>query len=324
MKKISVSMILKTSSIFILLVILNIGILKILKIIPNDDSIGVMGGSLYFQNYDSLYDKNSQYIEPDDTYIERFLRPSSEKAMDKKYVFDKGGERLPKSFSTAGELVRAYFDILSDASNLVDKKGGCGSVGHGESPYPAAYELLSESLKQNLPYEKFLKSFEGIGHINLLKFVEAPMVKAEETICPKFFVEIETIEGSDTGGKTYFAYYYGYVTAIQEGEKGWKIYKIELNGEDFLCHAYHGWWHDAGTIVDMVYKQRCGVIDKIIGVEEDRYFRNVLAKGKDGKQYRFMFVRITNGADVELRQFVMDNGKWKDIFIDPDKYQEQK
>lgn len=299
----------------LLLVVINIAGFKLVPVFFKLEEKSVMGGGLEIDVYDELDDNKNGYIKPDDNYIERFLRPSSSKPMDKKYPFDmnkEGKELLP--FQKPYEVIRAYFDTISDASNLGMKKGGCGSIGFEKRPYAEAYKLMSGNFKKEMPYEKFLKSFEGIGHINLLKLADMPAVKINNEVCPKYFVEIETIEGSEIAGKTSFSYYYGYVTTVQE--EGWKIDTIEIRPEDFLCHAYHGWWHDAGTLVDALYIKKYGVIEKVLGVEEDDPYRNVIAKGKAGKQYRFQFIRLTNGADIELRQYVFADGKWVDTKID--------
>lgn len=297
------------------IVILNISMFKIIPAVSGNGEVLIMGGTIYNEDDEVFADAEKRYIKPDDDYVERFLRPSVNKPLDKFYYTDGSEGKLPSDLKLPGETVRAYFDILSDAANLGEKAGGCGSIGQGDAPYPSAYNQLSEDLKKTMSYEKFLKSFDGIGHINLMKLIDMPAIKLGDNICPRVFVEIETIEGSDTQGKTYFAYYFGFITMDEDKDAGWKINEIQLKPEDFLCHAYHGWWHDAGTIVDMIYNKKYGMIDKILGVEENGDFRNVLAKGKDGKQYRFMFVRITNGADIELRQYVMEDGKWKDAYI---------
>lgn len=303
-------------SVCLVVILINIAMFKFIPAFASYDDRVIMGGNISEEDFEAFANAEEQYIKPDDNYIERFLRPSNLEVMDKEYSFSNEGDKLPKSFDAPSGVIKAYFDVLSDASNLGSKKGGCGSIGFEKAPYPSAYNLLSESLKKAMSYDRFLKSFEGVGHINLLKLTEAPAVKIGSNIYPRFLVEIEAIEGSDTPGKTSFAYYFGYVIAEQDKAAGWRITSIELMPEDFLCHAYHGWWHDAGTIVEVQYKNKYGIIEKILGVEESGYLRNVLAKDKDGKQYRFTFVRITNGADIELRQYVMEGGKWKDIRID--------
>lgn len=294
----------------------NITALRLVPAFLDRSEKSVMGGELESELYTEPDNIKKDYIKPDNQYIERFLRPSELKPVEKLYFFDSNNDIAGAVFKKPSEVVRAYFDILSDASNMEGKKGGCGSIGYEKAPYPEAYKLLSDEFKKTMPYEKFVKSFEGIGHINLLKVADAPSVKIDGVVYPKSFVEIETIEGSDMAGKTYFGYYYGFATVSKDSTSGWKIQSIELKPEDFLCHAYHGWWHDAGTMVDTIYIKKHGVIEKILGVEEDGFYRNVLAKGKDGRQYRIMFIRLTNGADLELRQYVMEDNRWKDIRID--------
>lgn len=316
MKVNRLSKVLAAGLVCLIVVGLNVFMFKAIPVFTGGNDNYIMGGTVFTEDEEAFASAASQYIMPDDNYIERFLRPAAENPLEKKFSQNGGEDNNKMNFKMPSEAARAYFEILSDASNLGSKKGGCGSIGLGSNPYPAAYNLLSDSFKKALSYDKFHKSFDGIGHINLMKLVEMPAVKIDNTICARVFTEIEAIEGSDTQGKTYFAYYYGYVTLEQDRETGWKINGIQLKPEDFLCHAYHGWWHDAGTVVDVLYNKKCGVIDKILGVEEDGSFRNVLAKGKDGRQYRFMFIRITNGADIELRQYVMEDGKWKDTYID--------
>lgn len=309
---------LKAAAVFLLILFLNVITFRLIFIRTDYTSENVIGGTLHTDTYDNEgFEKES--IQPDIQYIERFLRPSDLKPIDQKYPYSKSGSTLPSSFSVSQDVVRAYFDVLSDASNMGNKSAGCGSIGYEKAPYSAAYGLLSQNYKKTLSYERFLKSFEGIGHISLLKLVEAPSSESGGRVTPVYFVEIETIEDSSGKGKTYFAYYYGKITTILEGENGWKINSVDLSSEDFLCHAYHGWSHDALSIVQLIYGEKCNIVDKVLGVQEDGYLINVYAKGKDNRQYRFMFVRITNGADIEIRQFVMSDGKWKDAVIDSSK-----
>lgn len=316
--KLSVKSGVLTATVACLLVMANVAGFRLVPAFLNSGERSVMGGELGSDLYNDIENMEDDYIKPDDTYIERFLRPSQSKTIEKKYPYDAEGGMALGQFQKPSEVIRAYFDILSDASNLGTKKGGCGSIGFEKAPYPEAYKLTSAGFKKGMSYEKFLKSFEGIGHINLLKLVDVPAVKVNGVACPRYLVEIETIEGSEIPGKTYFGYYYGYITTVKE--QGWKIESMELKPEDFLCHAYHGWWHDAGTLVDALYIKKHGVMNKILGVEEDEPYRNVIAKGKDGRQYRFLFIRLTNGADIELRQYVMDDGKWVDARIDVPKH----
>ena len=72
----------------------------------------------------------------------------------------------------------------------------------------------------------------------------------------RYFIEIETIEGS---AKTYFAYYYGYIY-IEKEKNSYKIANMELYGEGFLCAAYHLWQHNAEAVVDAEYKNWCKLV----------------------------------------------------------------
>ncbi|MDI6617943.1 MAG: hypothetical protein QME45_04605 [Clostridiales bacterium] len=299
----------------VIVLVVNSAIIKIMPTFKLYNEKNFAGAVLTEEDYSEYAGIEDQGIKPDDDYIERFLRPSASAPLEKKYYIENVKYNIPQKFQSPDEIVRAYFDILGDASYMGDKKGGCGSIGLGNTPYPKAYELLSDDFKKNMPYDKFFKSFKGIGHINLLKLIDAPAIKIDNRIGAQTFVEIETIEGTDSAGKTSFCYYYGFITALDDKSKGWKINSIQLKSEDFLCHAYHGWNHEASAIVSIIYGKQLGIISTITGIEENGYFRNVSARSKDGKQYRFQFVRITNGADIELRQSVMQDGKWKDIEI---------
>lgn len=110
------------------------------------------------------------------------------------------------------------------------KMGGCGSVGKAKEPFPVPYQFLSKKFQSKLSYITFLKLFEGIGHINLIKLI--PITDYE------LFYEMETIEGSDKQ-TTYFTYYYGFIKTMKDTE-GFKIEDLTRTGEDFLCSPYHG------------------------------------------------------------------------------------
>jgi hypothetical protein len=53
---------------------------------------------------------------------------------------------------------------------------------------------------------------------------------------------------------------------------------------------------------------------------QEGYIKNIDIKGTDGKDYRFQFVQLTNGVDIEVGQYVKDkSNNWKGIYIDPEK-----
>ncbi len=69
------------------------------------------------------------------------------------------------------------------------KKAGCGALGYQGAPYPVAYNFLSSEYQKKLNYNQYLKSFENILHINLIKLKRI----AEDEKHPnsmKYFVEI--------------------------------------------------------------------------------------------------------------------------------------
>lgn len=114
-----------------------------------------------------------------------------------------------------------FFSILREAANSVKGKvTGCGTLGYSKLPYPIAYEFLSSDYQEELSYEEFLALFENILHLNLIKLNEIPQ---DETCSNglRYFIEFETIEGSEKG-VGYFAYYYGYICLTKIDE----VYKI--------------------------------------------------------------------------------------------------
>lgn len=80
--------------------------------------------------------------------------------------------------------------------------------------------FLPSAYQEKLNYNQYLKSFENILHINLIKLKR---IAADEKHpnSMKYFVEIETIEGSEKD-TAYSAYYYGYIYVIRQGRQ----YKI--------------------------------------------------------------------------------------------------
>ena len=63
------------------------------------------------------------------------------------------------------------------AANWVEgKEAGCGTIGNAKSPYPVAYNFLTDAYQEKLPYDQYLKLFENILHINLIKLIEGACV----------------------------------------------------------------------------------------------------------------------------------------------------
>ena len=293
----------------------------------NEKAAMVMG-AVFLKEEKNVEEKEDKY-QLDKSMNEKYFRPSKLIALnDKKesneiinQFFDKKPSDiiLPKELlKTPQDTVINYFSILREAENLTkDKMGGCGTVGWAKQPYPIAYNFLTTEYKNKVSYNDFLKSFEGIGHINLIKLRNitselGPLGKI------KYFVELETIEGSQKDN-TYFAYYYGFIT-VEEKDKVYKISDMKLYGEDFLCAAYHGWRHNAEAYVDTVYGGWCKLIEKRLPTVQDGYVKNIYVKGTDGKDYRFEFMELTNGTDIEVGQYVKEKDtSWKAIKLDPEK-----
>ena len=218
-------------------------------------------------------------------------------------------------FNSPEDTIINYFSILREAENI--SKGGCGTIGFAKMPYPIAYNFLTSEYKSKINYSFYFNSFKDIGHMNLIKLNN---ITDENT--PKgtyeYFIELETIEPS-VNGNTSFAYYYGYVYIQKENGK-YKISDIDLEDQDFLCAAYHGWAHNAEFYVDTVYGHWCKLLKKRYPTEQIGYIKNIYVTGNDAQDYKFVFFQLTNGTDIEIHQFVKDiNNEWKSIKIDVNK-----
>lgn len=258
---------------------------------------------------------------------EAYFRPSSSPVLNNRFTnysffdpyFEKNHKQIviPHSLvSTPHDTVLNYFSILRDAENLqMGKMGGCGTVGMARIPFPLAYNMLSEQYRKKLSYQKYLKSFEGIGRTHLLQLEKVP---ADSPGADTFFIELETIEGSDKD-VTYFAYYYGYVDVVRE--KGvYKISAVRLFGEDFLCAAFHGWDHDAMAVVEIKFGQWCKLLKKIKPVKQEGHRKTIEFSGTDGNEYRFVFYQLTNNTDILAAQYrKKPGGGWEGIRIVPEK-----
>jgi hypothetical protein len=221
---------------------------------------------------------------------------------------------LPASLlRTPDETILNYFSILREAENLtINQLGGCGTVGMAKGPFPIAYNFFTKDYQKRISYREYLQSFEGIGHLNLIKLNR--LSDENETI--HYFVELETIEGSSKG-VTYFAYYYGYVNLKKE-QSLYKISNMKLYGEDFLCAAYHLWQHDAEAVVGIMYGEWCKLVKKQLPTKQEGYVKTIDFIGTDGEDYQFVFYQLTNDTDVLISQYKKDpKGNWESIKIDP-------
>ncbi len=251
-------------------------------------------------------------------YNDTYFRPSRENSLNNNFIdlniltqTFRNGSVPPSVIDTPINSLINYFSVLQQASNMTEnKKGGCGSVGFGQTPYPIAYDFLSENNKKTMTYVEYLDSFQGIGHINLIKVI--PVI-TEDNEKFKFFIELEILEGTSFGSTT-FNYYTGEITLI-DSNNAYFIDSLYLTPEDFLCAAYHGWAHDAETYVEEVYGNRAGLIMKQYAPQEDENTKEIIVDGVDGEKYLFKFARLTNGTDLLINTLIRTQNNWVPIAI---------
>lgn len=241
---------------------------------------------------------------------EKYFRPSKSEAINIMRLPQTSSPiQMQELLKSPYETVIHFFSVIREAENLLPgKMGGCGTVGMAKEPFPIAYQFLSKDFHTKLSYKDFLKLFEGIGHINLLKLI--PLSNDQ------LFYEIETIEGSDKQ-ITYFGYYYGFIKTVKDAD-GYKIEGITHTGEDFLCAAYHGWAHDAEANVDVRYGEWCHLIKQKYPMVKQEFIKYNEFLGYDGQYYMIVFVELTNGTDLEIGQFVWKSGNWAKIHFNPE------
>lgn len=291
------------------------------------NSTMVMGGVLYDQAIN--YEDQTKHIENDKTVndVEKYFRPSNLPVLNDRFTgsfisqyFDKKESEieLPKNLlQTPEDTILNYFSVLREAANPVKGKGaGCGTLGEATLPYPIAYNFLSEEYQKQLSFQQYLETFHNILHISLIKYRQVPLYENPNNI-QRYFVELETIEGSETN-KAVFAYYYGFVDLIQEGER-FKISNLEFYQENYLCAPYHGWAYDAELSVQVRYGGWCKLIKEFYSTTQKGYVKNVLFMGTDGKEYNIVFYQLTNDTDIEIAQYEKDsNNRWKLIHFNPE------
>ena len=274
-------------------------------------------------------------INQDDTSSERFQRPSKEPPYPNAYAFEdfrKDNEKPPmvaKKFEKTEDLILAYFGILREASNMVGYSGGCGTIGWSGLPYPYAYELLTKAKKKEMPFDQYADSFSGIGYTTLLKMLPAYAPPHTPKDTKYYMVEIEIITGAkaNTDKEYYqgsqFAYYYGMIEVEKTPDEGWKIKDIYYIPEDFLCAPMHSWFYLSDAVVQIVYGDNLKLIDKIDRTEKKDDMISIYASG-NGKRYRFDFIRLTNGYDILLHEYILDHEEWKETSLLGDKWNDMK
>ncbi len=292
------------------------------------------GGTLYSPAYN--FDLAIPVVnQREDMSSERFQRPSKDPPYPNRYSFkdfeksDAHPPLITKKFDNPEDVVLAYYGILQSASNMVGYSGGCGSVGWSTLPYPYAYELLTKEKQKEMPLDRFVASFNGMGYITLLKLLPAYASAGTPRHTQYYMVEIEVITGAKTDpGQQYhqgsqFAYYYGLVAAEQTPGDGWKIGEVRYIAEDFLCAPMHGWFYLSDAVVQIVYRDNLKLIDEIDKIEQEEAMIRIYASGKE-KHYRFDFVRLTNGYDILLHEYILSNGQWKETGLLTDSWKNLK
>ncbi|PYG87303.1 hypothetical protein LY28_02208 [Ruminiclostridium sufflavum DSM 19573] len=250
---------------------------------------------------------------------EIFFRPSRLSAINSNFLdFESFSQtfadgNIPASLmDTPVNTIINYFSVLQQASNLTEKKsGGSGDVGYSKVPYPIAYSFLSESNKKSMPYNEYLTSFEGIGHINLLNIL--PIITKTENEY-KYFIELEILEGSSVGVTT-FNYYTGELILTKTNELFY-IDSLYLIPEDFFFAAYHGWIHNAEMYVEIVYGNWCGLVMKQYAPEQNDYKKKIIVDGVDKRKYMFEFAKLVNGTDLLINSLVKEDGNWIPVEIE--------
>lgn len=264
--------------------------------------------------------------------LERFFRPSNMTILNTKRNilsindYDKSSSNIKinkELLKNPKDTIINYFSILRESANpLYNNQTGCGTLGDARDPYTLAYNFLSKSYKEKVPYKEYFMSFENQLHINLIKLNEVPPDKNRPNDI-KYFVELEVIEGTDKP-KGVFAYYYGYIYLEKEDDV-YKIKDMMYAPENYLCAPYHGWSWDAKSLVEIEYGGWCSLVDGEVIVKDDGYERKVYFKDKDKNEHYVLFYQLTNGVDIKIADYKKNkDGKWEHIYIDTKKCLENK
>lgn len=215
---------------------------------------------------------------------------------------------------TPNKTIINYFSVLREAANVErDKGAGCGTIGRWREPYRIAYEFFTKEYKERVNFKAYENSFLNLLHINLIKFRIINNTENEM----KYFFEIETIQGSKENIAN-FVYYYGFINLSNENGV-YKIKDITISPEEYLCAPYHGWSYDGKSKVEIEYGDWCKLIKELYEVNTEGYVKNIYFKGTDNKDYRIEFYILTNDYDIEVAQYIKEDGKWKSIKLDPNK-----
>ncbi len=247
----------------------------------------------------------------------RFRRPSSTPALALQYDGDallavyESGQTV--SYAKPEEVIHGYLALLGQASNLEGYSARCGSVGAGTTPYSYAWNLLTDEARDKLSLDDFLDSFAGVGALTPLA-LEPLQVGEDEAV---YWVELEYIQAGRQSTKpqpTAFCYCYGLIVVRHTARDGWRIQSTDYLPEDFLCAPEHGWAWEAQSFVSILYGDQYGLVDSVDLVDHQNSRTSVFASG-DGREYRFDFLRATDGIDRLVGEWVQRGGDWQETSL---------
>lgn len=323
----------------VLLVSIILVTIIILKLTYFKESPIIIGAFIHSEK-EGKYEDDLSEFNSDKSYEldERFQRASKLPAVKLKYNFrpkDKDdvppyiAKGFPVIYKYPKDVIHGYYAILKNAANMIGYEGGCGTILWMDSPYPYAYRLLSDDRKENITLEEFKDLFKGTGAMNLLHLEPAYEPSNTPDNIRHYFVEVEILKGypyekGDVYGRkpNYFEYYYGIVTTEYDKKDGWKIKSIDYLPEIYLCHPLHGWDYYYDWIIGVIYNNWYGMDLKIDNTEIENNYIQVYASNQDD-EYKFDFIRLTNGDDILLHEYIKENDKWKEVSIlksDHEKY----
>jgi hypothetical protein len=130
-------------------------------------------------------------------------------------------------------VVRDYFFTLACAAGPVE---GAPAIGCGEAAFPRAYAYLDPGWRARLPYAKFVESFAGVLHTDLLLALDAGPVAGSPNE-RRIFAEVRRIE--QVGDRQVVTFASGIFTAAAE-RTGWFLIAGSLQPEDLAGLAYAG------------------------------------------------------------------------------------
>lgn len=315
-----------------LIIVLSIFIYFFTTIYNNKTNNFFLGGTLLnIKEYDNYYYED---VDGNKNEYQEFFRPSSAPILNTKNVSNILNENAGiKSytdvklnndiFKNSEEMILYYYSILREAYNLEEGLGaGCGSLGVSYIAHMISYNFLSKDYMSKLSYEDYYNSFKNILHINLIKLFKVQNDE-NDTTNQKYFIELETIQGTKNNSGA-FVYYYGFIYVTNQ-DGLYKINNIVLYPEIYLCAPYHGWSYYAESVVDIEYGDWCSMVKQRYNTKYDGDIKNIEFKSFDDKNYVIKFVTLTNDTDVQIGQYIKDkNGKLNEIYINVESCLEKK